>query len=253
MLKFFKKIRRNQLKEGHLKQYFVYAIGETLLVMVGILLALQVNNWNENRKEQKIEREYLIALQEEFSTNLKALNFMIKQNKSCIGNAGKLAQKIEQGPSQLSEKEFSELFGETFKYTTRYNPSLGVLKDLVNSGHLNHISNPQLRKKIAAWESKLLRIKRQEETVYLNQQSIVELLKKNGSFRRIINETSGEDIMSISPGSFTRSNKVLIQNPELENNLLFFIVTSQTLNEGYYQNLKKEIQTILETLEEEIK
>ena len=50
MLKFFKSIRQNLLNEGKTTKYFKYAIGEIALVMIGILLALQVNNWNEKRK-----------------------------------------------------------------------------------------------------------------------------------------------------------------------------------------------------------
>lgn len=50
MLKFFRSIRQRLLKENKFKNYLLYAIGETLLVMIGILLALQVNNWNERRK-----------------------------------------------------------------------------------------------------------------------------------------------------------------------------------------------------------
>ena len=52
MLQFFRKIRRKLLQEGSFRQYMLYAIGEILLVMVGILLALQVNSWNENRLER---------------------------------------------------------------------------------------------------------------------------------------------------------------------------------------------------------
>ena len=55
MLKFFRRIRRKLLNEGSLRKYLVYAIGEILLVMVGILLALQVNNWNEGRKLKALE------------------------------------------------------------------------------------------------------------------------------------------------------------------------------------------------------
>ena len=50
MLKFFQRIRRKLINEGNLKKYLIYAFGEILLVVVGILIALQVNNWNEERK-----------------------------------------------------------------------------------------------------------------------------------------------------------------------------------------------------------
>lgn len=64
MLKFFRQIRQKQLAEGKLSRYLIYAVGEILLVMIGILLALQVNNWNESRKTKeaiKVHLQNLIA------------------------------------------------------------------------------------------------------------------------------------------------------------------------------------------------
>ena len=52
MIKFFRKIRQKLLNENRFSKYLVYAIGEIVLVMIGILLALQVNNWNELRKKK---------------------------------------------------------------------------------------------------------------------------------------------------------------------------------------------------------
>lgn len=59
MLKFFREIREKLIVEGKLKRYLIYAIGEILLVMIGILLALQVNTWNENRKSKAEADTYL--------------------------------------------------------------------------------------------------------------------------------------------------------------------------------------------------
>lgn len=53
MINFFRRIRQKIVKEGKLKRYLIYAIGEMLLVVVGILIALQINNWNEERKDNK--------------------------------------------------------------------------------------------------------------------------------------------------------------------------------------------------------
>lgn len=59
MIKFFRKIRQNLLMENRTSKYFKYAIGEIILVVIGILIALQINNWNENRKSNKIEKDFL--------------------------------------------------------------------------------------------------------------------------------------------------------------------------------------------------
>ena len=56
MIKFFRKIRQNLLSQGKTGKYFKYAIGEIILVVIGILIALQINNWNEYQKDRKSEQ-----------------------------------------------------------------------------------------------------------------------------------------------------------------------------------------------------
>lgn len=78
MLKFFRKIHRKLLDEGKLKNYLKYAIGEIFLVMFGILLALQVNNWNEIRKEKIVENDFLVRFQADLYNDTITLNQKIK-------------------------------------------------------------------------------------------------------------------------------------------------------------------------------
>jgi type II secretory pathway pseudopilin PulG len=61
MINFFRKIREKLLTEGKTGKYLKYAIGEIVLVMIGILLAVQVNNWNEQRKDRMQRAEFLLA------------------------------------------------------------------------------------------------------------------------------------------------------------------------------------------------
>ena len=58
MIKFFRKIRQKLLSENKFSKYLLYAIGEIILVVIGILIALQINNWNENRKLTETKRNY---------------------------------------------------------------------------------------------------------------------------------------------------------------------------------------------------
>jgi hypothetical protein len=65
MIKFFRKIRQNLLMENKTGKYFKYAIGEILLVVIGIIIALQLNNWNESRNLSYKEIISLKALKSE--------------------------------------------------------------------------------------------------------------------------------------------------------------------------------------------
>jgi len=78
MIKFFRKIRQNSIRENKVTNYLKYAIGEIVLVVIGILIALQINNWNENRRGNNIENKILV----EISKGLKQDLIDIKSNMS---------------------------------------------------------------------------------------------------------------------------------------------------------------------------
>ena len=77
MLTFLRKIRKSLIESGSVRKYLIYGIGEILLVMIGILLALQVNNWNEWRKERKKEIEVLQDLKTNLERNLTIMDNFI--------------------------------------------------------------------------------------------------------------------------------------------------------------------------------
>ena len=62
MIKFFRTIRQNLLSENKLSKYLIYAIGEIILVVIGILIALQINNWNENQEKNKLFDIYSLII-----------------------------------------------------------------------------------------------------------------------------------------------------------------------------------------------
>src|SRR5210317_1047306 len=80
MIKFFRKIRYNLMSKNKTGKYFKYAIGEIILVMVGILLALQVNNWNENRKENLVYQKFLVKLKSNLKDDISLYKDVIEKN-----------------------------------------------------------------------------------------------------------------------------------------------------------------------------
>src|SRR5210317_191848 len=85
MIKFFRKIRQKLLTENKISKYLLYAFGEIILVVIGILIALQINNWNENRKDKSKIVNYLSEISNDldqdmvfFKENLQKYDSMIK-------------------------------------------------------------------------------------------------------------------------------------------------------------------------------
>ncbi|MEJ2585762.1 MAG: DUF6090 family protein, partial [Robiginitalea sp.] len=73
MLRFFRQIRQRLLTENRFSKYLLYAVGEILLVVIGILIALQIDNWNEDRKERALEQKVLIQIYNSISQDTNAL------------------------------------------------------------------------------------------------------------------------------------------------------------------------------------
>ncbi len=86
MIKIFRHIRKSLLMENKTSKYFKYAIGEIALVMIGILLALQVNNWNENRKQLAHGQTLMFELMDEITEDIGAFNWAIENLKEGIKN-----------------------------------------------------------------------------------------------------------------------------------------------------------------------
>lgn len=84
MLKFFRRIRRNLLGKVQLKKYLIYAIGEILLVVIGILIALQVNNWNTSIQSNQDKEIVIKRVKEEIKANLEGLLEARKVNQNTI-------------------------------------------------------------------------------------------------------------------------------------------------------------------------
>lgn len=94
-MKVFRKIRQQLAAQNNVAKYMRYAIGEILLVVIGILIALQVNNWNQNRKESYVELQILFDIQSNLTESLHELQRANKSNQIGIRQFNKLIEHIE--------------------------------------------------------------------------------------------------------------------------------------------------------------
>ena len=183
MLGFLRRLRRSLIEEGNLRKYLVYAIGEIFLVVVGILLALQINNLNEAQKARTQEFQHLRALKEEFILNLTELNATDSLALTHRTAAKKLA--IPAGPNaSMNEAEFTELFHVAFKDHSQYSSSSAVLEDLLSSGSLSRITRDDLREKLASWPAKLSKLKEAENEAIEVAKNLLRIIRRDGSFEK---------------------------------------------------------------------
>ena len=151
-MKIFRKIRQDLLAQRKTRKYLKYAIGEIILVIIGILIALQINNLNNYNSERDLEREYLLSLRSEFQTNFEKIEKSIENNTRNFRAVEELLQLFD--PEILAatgDQELSEKMYNVFGYGIAYQPATGVLDDIIASGKLNLILNNQLRQHLAAF------------------------------------------------------------------------------------------------------
>lgn len=135
MLKFYRKIRKNLLSEGKTGKYLKYALGEIVLVMIGILLALQVNNWSEVRKSKQAKSIYVERLINDLKSDITAFSVNIKNVKSKIKNAKYIMSIIDDNQPITDNKQFVL----SLQRVGRVNVEKGgnnTFLDLQNSGYL---------------------------------------------------------------------------------------------------------------------
>ena len=145
MISFFRKIRTALLAEGKTGKYLKYAIGEILLVMIGILLALQVNNWNEYRKARTEEDKILREIRRNLVIDISALDRVMNRSLYQGKKYEKLLYLIKQD-SFLKGNALDTLFGSVLEY---YQFDLNITPfQEVDSKGINIVSNDSLRLKI---------------------------------------------------------------------------------------------------------
>ncbi len=179
MIKFFRKIRQNLLSEGKTTKYFKYAIGEIILVMIGILLALQVSNWNQNRIEQKEEKEVIAKLHADFKENKNVLKDFLTEIKSQANTEKKLMSLIGVSKEELYKHNLDSLFYVVFS-ASEFAFADNTIKNIMQSGKLNLLKNDNITDLLYKWNtlSEIRNTRMGKLDAWANEQFIPYLLNK---------------------------------------------------------------------------
>ncbi len=146
MINFLRHIRKRHILEGKTSKYLRYGIGEIILVVIGILIALQINNWNENQKFEKQEFQYLSRLIKENEKDVLSFKMEIERLGSYNAKIKVFCEalKNKRCPDSLLLEHASQymIYGSLYP---NFNPSLSTYRDLSSTGNLNLIRDTELR------------------------------------------------------------------------------------------------------------
>ena len=158
MIAFFRKIRQKLLTENRFSKYLLYAIGEIILVVIGILIALQINAWNDAKKDGQNELKTLIDLQNEFSSNLIVFDSILRIKKTIQKDQEHLMETI----STISDDDAHLPKRRTRTGALTFDPSQSVIKSVLRTGKIDLIKNDSLKYMLTNWSDLLLDYKEDE-------------------------------------------------------------------------------------------
>lgn len=151
MLRFFRNIRQKLIEQENVRKYFFYAIGEVFLVVIGILIALQVNNWNQVNKDHEISITY-------HSRMISDIEQMVLRLEAEIVRANGVRKSISQAVIILEEKKFNDstevvLDQALIRYFQLAPVSFQIASydEMKSTGRLNLIYNVELRQRLNAY------------------------------------------------------------------------------------------------------
>jgi uncharacterized membrane-anchored protein YhcB (DUF1043 family) len=128
--------------ENKTSKYLKYAIGEIILVVIGILIALSINTWNENKKNVKEAQFQLSKLKDNLNTDKAQLKTVISEDSAYISNLT-FCVKVLAGELKATKEAFTDRFQDLLN-TNNFNPVRGAFDGLISSGKIELIKNQNL-------------------------------------------------------------------------------------------------------------
>ena len=216
------------METGKTGKYFKYAIGEILLVMIGILLALQVNNWNENRKNSTIEQNTLMSLKSDLESALIQLDTKINQNES-FRAADSILLDIMHFKKHVAIDSIENLILSHI-FSPGFDPELGTLNEILSTGKMEVIKNRTLRKHISTWNKYMDELSEVDEKLaHLDLQVKEPLYSKLIPMKNTLSvflSSVHESAADIPKSNFEWNPEALFKTIEFENMLSNYMIYS---------------------------
>lgn len=155
MIIFFRKIRQRLLTRNRFSKYLIYAIGEIVLVVIGILIALQINDWNESRKNRYKEDELKMALLSDFKETKIRLQETIKRQQQVIDYSRQLIISYDNKQLMKIKDSLPQFTGFGFASWWRAEPVTKTYQSMISTGNIDLLSDNNLKQKLAEFHAEL--------------------------------------------------------------------------------------------------
>ncbi len=232
MIKFFRKIRQRLLTENNFSKYLIYAIGEIILVVIGILIALQINNWNDYRNERNEEKNVLIALLQEFKNSKLALIETKGSNNLRFNSLKEILNHTGSHWDDSLTRQTSDSLMRSFVTVTTADLSTSTLDQILNTGRIQIIQNDSLQNLLANWKKELEDHKVETEDLLhiFRRDQIIPFIIKYYTY-----DLGGARMESynLKPSGFDFDYKAIYQKSEFENMLYNRIARMDWANREY--------------------
>ena len=249
MLRFF----RIKSFQAPPEKYIWFAILEVLLVVIGILIALKVNNWTEEQKLRTIEKSVLVDLRSELYANITRLDSIINERENVLAAGRLLLEQSGPDASWDSEVNFDPLLFKVILSGWKFFPESGVVTDILNSGKLNVIQNDSLRYMISSLPADIALLNDEDDTYRVDLHGyFVPFFSGNYAIRNIVKDRGlfGRD-MDLGVSTFRTYPESLLRNQELEGVLTIQTIWTNTAIGLYNRQLKK-YKAILQLINQEL-
>ncbi|RNC87985.1 MAG: hypothetical protein ED556_02000 [Winogradskyella sp.] len=251
MIKFFRHIRKRLLSENRFSKYLIYAIGEIILVVIGIVIALQLNISYTNKQSQNTIRKYLSELKKEIGQNGGIVNGWIGELNRNIEVSNRYLKIINtQTPNTVQDSTLINMIGELGP-TNLYPLANSVFDDFNSSGLINSIKNDSLKRAVILIETRINSYNfAKEELVESWNKQLLPYYTKYANLMQVFDSIQSEKI----PPSYIKLDRVdFINNKEFNNVIMSRMITSS--NSLYrleriktrFEALQNDIDKYLET------
>jgi len=250
-MKIFRNVRQKLATENKVMAYLRYAVGEIFLVVIGILIALQVNNWNENRKNHSAENDALISLREDFKDNITQIKDRISKVNKMTEHLNNVITIIDRDSSEVNPDSLGNYLPTGASWWDVKITS-STYDALSGAGNLDLIQNENFRKLLAEFYSTTKSGFEDEKPSYLLAMKIIEKTSK--------------EMYKLWPNFNTYNIKLTKKSPLVKkqavnsilkmDNLMGLLLIKQALNQNqqvYLNNLLSLSNKILDEINKELK